>query len=152
MMHGVPSSKSFHGFNSRWLFFSSKKWIGTNPGGWHGVPRLSWSFAWFHRSSSEASRGEEWRGENPDIPVSYGNPSRRMNCRRARRILTWMSLACDIYLRVISLQLSLLNWHSLLNCCVIGSKYRHVCLEKPHLKIEDWKAGDAMSCLFLLTV
>ncbi len=35
------------------------KKLGANPGGWHGVPHLSWGFAQFHRSSSKVSRGEE---------------------------------------------------------------------------------------------
>ncbi len=35
------------------------------------MPRLSWGFALLRRSSSKAARGEEWRGENPDVPVSF---------------------------------------------------------------------------------
>ncbi len=58
------------------------RWYGANPGGWHGVPRLSLGSAYHLRSSSKATRGEEWKEENPDVPVSYGNPSKRLNCRR----------------------------------------------------------------------
>ncbi len=47
---------------------------GANPDGWHCVPRLSWGFAYHLRSSTEAIRGEKWRGENSDVPVYCGNP------------------------------------------------------------------------------
>ncbi len=121
---------------------ATKDLFGANPGGWHGLPRLSWGFAWFHRSSSKASWWEEWRGENPDVPVSYGNSSRRLNCRTTKRRLAWMNLACDIYLRVIILQLSRLNWHSLLNYFVIGSNYKQALPSEAAIGdwrlIEDW--------------
>ncbi len=57
-------------------------------------------------------------------------------------------LACDIYLRVIILPLSLLNWHSLVNYCVIGSNYRQVCLPKPQFK--NWRLNPYPS--FLLRI
>ncbi len=69
--------------------------------------------------------------------MSYGYPSRRLNYRRTRRLAS-MNLACDIYLRVIIVQLYLFNRHSLVNYCVIGSIFRPACLLKSQLKIKDW--------------
>ncbi len=47
--------------------------IGAITGGWHGAPHLDWGFVYHLYSSFKAIRGEERRGENPDVPVSCGN-------------------------------------------------------------------------------
>ncbi len=53
--------------------------ISARRGGWHDVPHMSWGFALHRRSSPKAARGEEWRGENPDMPVPNGNLSKRLH-------------------------------------------------------------------------
>ncbi len=66
--------------------------------------RLSWGFAYHLRSSSKIIREEEWRGVNPNVPVSYGNPVETFELHKDEK-----NLACDICLRVATQQLSLVK-------------------------------------------
>ncbi len=70
-----------------------------NPGGWHGLPRLSWGFTLLRRSPSKAARGEEWKGENPEVSVSNGNPSRRLNGKGQEENWRWIWFRTNIFNR-----------------------------------------------------